>query len=45
MVELTAAANYFGFLYGIVNAFEVTAPPADGDRWCGREDAGVGRSL
>jgi 4-carboxymuconolactone decarboxylase len=31
MVELTAALNYFGFLCGVVNAFEVTAPP-DGDK-------------
>jgi alkylhydroperoxidase family enzyme len=31
LVELTAAANYFAFLSGIVNAFEVPAPP-DGDR-------------
>ena len=31
MVELTAAAQYFGFLCGIVNAFEVSAPP-DGDQ-------------
>jgi 4-carboxymuconolactone decarboxylase len=31
LVELTAAANYFALLSGIVNAFEV-APPADGDR-------------
>jgi 4-carboxymuconolactone decarboxylase len=31
MVELTAAANYFAFLSGVVNAFEVE-PPADGDR-------------
>ena len=31
MVELTAAANYFAFLSGVVNAFEVAAP-ADGDR-------------
>ena len=31
MVELTAAVNYFGFLCGIVNAFEVAAP-ADGDK-------------
>jgi 4-carboxymuconolactone decarboxylase len=31
LVELTAAANYYGFLSGIVNAFEVPAPP-DGDR-------------
>ena len=31
LVELTAAANYFGFLSGMVNAFEVPAPP-DGDR-------------
>jgi len=30
LVELTAAANYFGMLSGIVNAFEVPAPP-DGD--------------
>ena len=31
MVELTAAANYFAFLSGVVNAFEVAAP-ADGDK-------------
>jgi 4-carboxymuconolactone decarboxylase len=31
MVELTAAANYFAFLSGVVNAFEVPAPP-DGDK-------------
>ena len=31
MVELTAALNYFGFLCGIVSAFEVAAP-ADGDK-------------
>jgi len=31
LVELTAAANYFAMLSGIVNAFEV-APPPDGDR-------------
>jgi 4-carboxymuconolactone decarboxylase len=31
MVELTAAANYFAFLAGVVNAFEVAAPP-DGDK-------------
>jgi 4-carboxymuconolactone decarboxylase len=31
LVELTAAANYYGFLCGIVNAFEVPAPP-EGDR-------------
>jgi 4-carboxymuconolactone decarboxylase len=31
MVELTAAANYFAMLSGIVNAFEVAAP-ADGDK-------------
>jgi 4-carboxymuconolactone decarboxylase len=31
MVELTAAANFFAFLSGMVNAFEVPAPP-DGDR-------------
>jgi len=30
MVELTAAANYFAMLSGMVNAFEVPAPP-DGD--------------
>jgi 4-carboxymuconolactone decarboxylase len=30
MVELTAVANYFAMLGGIVNAFEVPAPP-DGD--------------
>ena len=27
LIELTAAANYYGFLSGIVNAFEVPAPP------------------
>jgi 4-carboxymuconolactone decarboxylase len=32
MVELTAAANYFAMLSGVVNAFEVAAPP-DGDRF------------
>jgi 4-carboxymuconolactone decarboxylase len=31
MVELTAAANYFALLSGVVNAFEVAAPP-DGDK-------------
>ena len=31
VVELTAAANYFAMLSGVVNAFEVPAPP-DGDR-------------
>jgi 4-carboxymuconolactone decarboxylase len=31
MVELTAAANYFALLCGVVNAFEVAAP-ADGDK-------------
>lgn len=31
LVELTAAANYFGFLSGMVNAFDVPAPP-DGDK-------------
>ena len=31
LVELTAAANYYGILCGIVNAFEVSAPP-DGDK-------------
>jgi hypothetical protein len=30
-VELTAAANYFALLAGVVNAFEVPAPP-DGDK-------------
>jgi 4-carboxymuconolactone decarboxylase len=35
LVELTAAANYFSFLSGMVNAFEV-APPPDGDRLPGR---------
>ncbi len=34
LLELTAAANFFGFLSGIVNAFEVPAPP-DGDRFTG----------
>jgi len=31
MVELTAAANYFALLSGIVNAFDVAVPP-DGDK-------------
>jgi 4-carboxymuconolactone decarboxylase len=31
LVELTAAANYFAFLSGMVNPFEVPAPP-DGDK-------------
>jgi len=31
LVELTAAATYYGFLSGIVSAFEVPAPP-DGDQ-------------
>jgi 4-carboxymuconolactone decarboxylase len=31
LVELTAAANYFSFLSGMVNAFEVPAP-RDGDK-------------
>ena len=31
LVELTAAANHFALLSGIVNAFEV-APPPDGDK-------------
>jgi 4-carboxymuconolactone decarboxylase len=31
LVELTAAANFFAFLSGMVNAFEV-AVPSDGDR-------------
>jgi len=31
LVELTAAANYFALLAGVVNAFEVPAPP-DGDK-------------
>jgi 4-carboxymuconolactone decarboxylase len=31
LIELTAAANYYAMLAGIVNAFEVPAPP-DGDR-------------
>jgi 4-carboxymuconolactone decarboxylase len=31
MVELTAAASYFALLSGVVNAFEVAAPP-DGDK-------------
>jgi len=30
LVELTAAANFYAFLSGMVNAFEVPAPP-DGD--------------
>ena len=31
LVEMTAAANYFALLSGVVNAFEVPAP-ADGDK-------------
>jgi hypothetical protein len=31
VVELTAIANYFGLLSGVVNAFEVPAPD-DGDK-------------
>ena len=31
LIELTAAANYYGFLSGIVNAFDVPVPP-DGDK-------------
>jgi len=31
IIELTANANYYGILCGIVNAFEVPAPP-DGDK-------------
>jgi len=31
LVELTTAANYFALLSGVVNAFEVAAPP-DGDK-------------
>jgi 4-carboxymuconolactone decarboxylase len=31
VVELTVAANYYAMLSGVVNAFEVAAPP-DGDR-------------
>src|SRR6266850_305656 len=31
LVELTAAAGYFGMLSGMVNAFDVPAPP-DGDK-------------
>jgi 4-carboxymuconolactone decarboxylase len=31
MVEMTAAANYFAMLSGVVNAFDVPAP-ADGDK-------------
>ena len=31
LVELTACANYFALLSGVVNAFEVAAPP-DGDK-------------
>ena len=31
MVEMTAAANYFAMLSGVVNALEVEAPP-DGDK-------------
>ena len=31
LVELTVATNYYGFLSGVVNAFEVPAPP-DGDK-------------
>jgi hypothetical protein len=31
LVEMTAAANYFAMLSGVVNALEVDAPP-DGDK-------------
>ena len=31
MVELTATLNFFGFVSGIANAFEIQAPP-DGDK-------------
>ena len=31
LLELTAVANYFAMISGVVNAFEVAAPP-DGDR-------------
>ena len=31
MVELTAMVNFFGFVSGICNAFEV-APPEGGDK-------------
>jgi 4-carboxymuconolactone decarboxylase len=31
LVELTVAANYYALLCGVVNAFEVSAPP-DGDK-------------
>ena len=31
LVELTVAANYYALLCGVVNAFEVPAPP-DGDQ-------------
>jgi alkylhydroperoxidase family enzyme len=31
LVEMTAAANYFAMLSGVVNALEVEAPP-DGDK-------------
>ena len=31
MVELTEVANYFAFLSGMVNPFEIAAPP-DGDK-------------
>lgn len=31
LIELTAAANFFGFVSGIANAFEVTPPP-DSDK-------------
>jgi len=31
LVEMTAAANYYALLAGVVNAFEVPAP-ADGDK-------------
>jgi len=36
LVELTAFAGYFGMLSGIVNAFDVAAPP-DGDKLGGVE--------
>ena len=34
LVELTAVANFYVALCGVVNAFEVPAPP-DGDRFDG----------
>jgi alkylhydroperoxidase family enzyme len=33
LVELTAIISFYGALSGVVNAFEVPVPDADGDRF------------